>query len=444
MIRSRGGATVKSLLLAVRLSFTRQLNRFGRGEEGQALVLTALGLLVLLLMAGLGVDVGYLRYQKQQMQKAADAGALAGASAMIYAGSNSPSITTAAQADAAANGYLNGSDGISVQVNVPPQTPGDPFQGKDNYVEVIVAQARPTFFMRVGGFDNVNVRSRAIASSVGSSDGCIYALDPTDKRTFLVNGNVTINSNCGILVNSSNSDALDKNGASGTVDASSIGVVGNYQGYGFNPTPVTGIAPFTDPLATVQAPSDYPTTCDPAHTNVIINTNSKTQPPLQAGTYCGGITIAGNANVTFDAGTYVLLGGGLTVTGGATVTGGGVTFYNTQSLPTYPYAPIKVAGSSSTTLTAPSAGPLAGILFFQDRSITDQKLNTIDGSNGAIYTGVLYFPTTPLRYTGTPVNNAYEIIIAWTLEFNGNTTITNHYTTLPNGASPIQSAVLVE
>ena len=390
-------------------------------------------------MAGLGVDVGYLRYQKQQMQKAADAGAIAGASAMIYSGSNSPNITTAAQADAAANGYLNGSDGISVQVNVPPQTPGDPFQGRDNYVEVIVAQVRPTFFMRVGGFDNVNVRSRAIASAAGSSDGCIYALDPTDRKTFLVNGNVSITSNCGILVNSNSTDALHKNGVSGNVDATSIGVVGGYSGAGFNPTPVTGIAPFTDPLATVQAPTNYPTTCDPAHTNVRVN-GSQT---LDATTYCGGITIAGSGKVTFNSGTYILLGGGLTVTGSPTLTGNGVTFYNTGNS-TWSYAPIKLAGSSSTTLSAPTTGSLAGILFFQDRSITDQSLNTIDGSNGAIYTGALYFPKTPLRYTGTPVNNAYEIIVAWTLEFNGNTTITNHYTLLPNGASPIQSAELVE
>ena len=49
-------------------------------------MLTSLALVVLALMAGLGVDVGYLRYQKQQMQKAADAGAIAGAAALIYGG----------------------------------------------------------------------------------------------------------------------------------------------------------------------------------------------------------------------------------------------------------------------------------------------------------------------------------------------------------------------
>jgi len=32
----------------------RRLKKFGRADEGQTLVLTALGLLVLLLMAGLG------------------------------------------------------------------------------------------------------------------------------------------------------------------------------------------------------------------------------------------------------------------------------------------------------------------------------------------------------------------------------------------------------
>jgi len=40
------------------LHSTTRLMRFDRADEGQALVLTALGLVVLMLMAGLGVDVG--------------------------------------------------------------------------------------------------------------------------------------------------------------------------------------------------------------------------------------------------------------------------------------------------------------------------------------------------------------------------------------------------
>ena len=76
---------------------TKQLKQLGRAEEGQALVLGALALVVLVLMAGLGVDVGFLRYEKQQMQKAADAAAMAGASALVYGGE----VTVAARNDAA-------------------------------------------------------------------------------------------------------------------------------------------------------------------------------------------------------------------------------------------------------------------------------------------------------------------------------------------------------
>ena len=48
------------------------------GESGQAIVAVALGLVVLLGMLGLGIDFGYLRYMKRQMQTAADAAAIAG------------------------------------------------------------------------------------------------------------------------------------------------------------------------------------------------------------------------------------------------------------------------------------------------------------------------------------------------------------------------------
>ncbi len=124
----------------------QSLKGFGRSDEGQALVLTALALVVLMMMAGLGVDVGYLRYQKQQMQKAADAGAIAGASALIYNGN----WNAAALSDTAANGFINGQDGIVVTVSSPPADP--PFSGAPNagsYVEVVVSQPQPTFFMRV-------------------------------------------------------------------------------------------------------------------------------------------------------------------------------------------------------------------------------------------------------------------------------------------------------
>src|SRR5437868_1454984 len=82
-------------------------------DEGQALVLTCVGLFVLLLMAGYGVDIGYLRYQKHQMQKAADAGALGAAQAKL----DGIDWHSAGQRDSKINGFENGHDGTIVAVN---------------------------------------------------------------------------------------------------------------------------------------------------------------------------------------------------------------------------------------------------------------------------------------------------------------------------------------
>jgi len=412
--------------------------RFRKSDEGQALVLGALGMVVFMLMAGLGVDVAYLRYQKQQMQKAADAGALAAAYALIEYGNTvgQTQIIAAGKNDAKANGFSDGLNGISVKVHNPPTTNGDPFQGNFNYVEVIVSQVQPTFFMRIGGFNSVNVSSRAVATAVGSGSGCLYSLAPSGSDTFDVGLNSIISSNCGILIASSSSSAFTTAPGS-RITATSIGIVGDDTGSGtLEPAPTTGIAPFTDPLANVPAPT-VPG-CQ------FMNTKVTSPGRLPSGTYCNGIQVVTNGRVTFDSGTYILEGGGLQVSGSPTLIGNGVTFYNTGNA-TYPYQPINLTGSEDTHLSAPESGDLAGILIFQDRHITnDQRPNNVDGSRRQIYTGTLYFPTTPLQYRGTQIVNPYELMIAWKLKFLGDTTIANHYNDLQNGASPVRNATLVE
>lgn len=148
-------------------------HRFGKlikAEHGQALVLTAVGITMLLLMAGLGVDVGYLHYRKAQMQKAADAGALAGAAALIYR----QDYTAAARNDAAANGFINGVKDIAVEVYSPPQL-SPAYRGKDNYIEVLITQPRPTFFTWVSGFGSVPLRGHSVASVIKSAAGSDYS-----------------------------------------------------------------------------------------------------------------------------------------------------------------------------------------------------------------------------------------------------------------------------
>jgi len=419
---------------------TRQLRQLKGADEGQALALTAVALVVLILMVGLGVDVGFMRYQKQQMQRAADAGATAGAAALIYGGN----YTAAAQNDTAANGFTNGQNGITVTVNKPPATVGDPYYDNAGYVEVIVAQAQPTFFMRVAGINAVTVRGRAVASAVNSASACIYILDPSGT-SFPDSGSANLTSACGILINSNSSTALNISG-SAAITASSIGIVGNWTESGsakVSPTPVTGITPFSDPLAGVGEPTIGSCT---SQSGTYSGSQTAT---LNPGTFCGGINISGSATVTFTAGTYILDGGGLTISGSGTGTGTGVTFYDTYDS-SHTYAPFNLSGSSATSFSAPTSNTYSatcceGMLLFQDRSVpTSASGSSVSGSSGQTYTGALYFKTTALNYSGSSALAPYNIIVAYTLTLSGSTTINDNYSSLSGGVSPVHAAALAE
>ena len=162
---------------------------------------------------------------------------------------------------------------------------------------------------------------------------------------------------------------------------------------------------------------------------------------MNPGTYCGGIRISSTPGVHFNPGVYVLLGGGFQVSGGTTtLTGSGVTFYVTGNA-VRPYDAVVVSGGGAVNLSAPSSGPMEGMLFFQDPTITSNKVNTISGGSTLNIEGVLYFPTTKLKYTGGSVNHGdYTVIVARLLELTGPSGIGTDYTGLDSG-SPVKTRV---
>lgn len=429
-----------------KLASASKLQPLRNRDEGQALVFVCIGLLFMLMMAGLGVDVGYLRYQKHQMQKAADAAALGAAQAFI----DGNDYISAGQRDSAVNGFADGSSGTTVTVRKPPQTAGDPFFHNDEYVEAIVSQPRPNFFMRLIAGPTTTVSSRAVATVNGSGSGCIYAMDPTSSKTLLINGTPNVSATCGVYVRSTSGDALHING-SGMLSAGAagagIGVVGPdggggwspSNGSGYIPTPVN-VPPFEDPLASLEAPSTSGT---------CMTWNSNNTSPMP-GKYCGGISISGNKTYNFHAGTYILYGGGLSIAGSATVNGTGVTFYNTGTASgSTAFAPVKINGGLTVNLTAPTTGTYQGILFFQDRAYTcpvhgscNNDSSSFGGGTHENLTGALYVPGTPVLYSGNPTASVSSLIVAWQVQFNGTSQLNNHL--LVGGGSPIHTASLAE
>src|SRR5580700_11260745 len=92
-----------------------------KNERGQALLPAAVGLTVFILAAGLGIDMGYLRYEKRLQQSAADSAAIAGAAQYGYESSVCDgSVSTAAKTDSASNGFTDGSNHVTVTPSCPP------------------------------------------------------------------------------------------------------------------------------------------------------------------------------------------------------------------------------------------------------------------------------------------------------------------------------------
>jgi hypothetical protein len=416
-------------------------------EAGQALIAAIAGLAVVLMgFAGLGIDMGYLRYEKRLQQTAADSAALAGAAELLYGGTG---VQDAAQHDAATNGFTGAvtsgcpppSPGttvgsISISVNVPPCS--GPHNGAANYVETYVSEVQPTFFMRVLGINNETVTARAVASDNVNSTGCIYVLGTSSTSIDITGGSRITANNCTVL---SDGGLTISNGSDLT--ASSIGLVGSSNvsgGSAATPTPTTGIAPAPNPLAYLTPP----TVAQPCMPDPMIG-NGRTS-TLNPGTYCS-FTLGGGAHVTLNSGVYVITGTqtpcfGLCIGNGVTVNGtSGVMFYEAGGT-------ITLNGGANFNLTAPTTsnsgtGAVAGILFWQAAS--DPNPPTIDNGATSSLTGALYFPEATLTLAGGVSVSPYSIIVAQGLNLSNGTSLTSsgNYSSLPNG-SPIKDALLVE
>ncbi len=417
---------------------------FRRGYRcrGQIVALTGLVLPVLLGVMGLALDGGLIYHVKRRIQTAADAGALGGAREIWR--QNSSLVTSGAKNDTALNGFTDAN--ATIIVNNPPAS--GPHTGDTNFVEVIVSQEVPTFFMRIVDRQQTLVRARAVAGIWSAANGCVTVLDPTRQGALTVQGGATLTSGCNVMVNSSSDRGITLNGG-GCIYSEDVGVTGGYVANGgakcIEPAPTTGVPPAMDPLAYLVPPS-IPNGLAVVATNLQI-TGAVSVPPLLPGRYDGGISISGGTVtftggtyvldggisisggvVVFGPGTYILNGGGMTITGNSVVSGNGVTFYNTWS----PGAPggwgdFDIAGTATVNFKAPSAGDYEGMLFWNDANAPYRDPGSrINGTSNSTFEGVLYFPSTNLTYAGTSTA-AWTMMIADTLTISGNTVVQSDY-----------------
>ena len=394
-------------------------------EAGQVLPLVALSFTMLTGFAGMGVDVGYWEYQQRQQQSATDAAAVGAAQQLLYAGcpSSSTAITTG-QKDAGTNGFTNGGN-VTVSVSNPPASGA--YTSDSCAVQVsITKQKMPVFFTRLYGKTNnvaeTTTATATLMSNTADNNPCIFLLSTNTSTNF--NGAHVSAPSCGIEMNGT----ANFNGSN--IAAQRIGYAGstpNTNGATFSQASPSAMLPIADPCPEI-AGCAYLANHTPSATNCTSFNGNGFHGTIQPGCY-SNLNLNG-AVVTMAPGTYIF--DGSTNFNGATVTGNGVTMYVTMS-----GTPPNFNGSGST-LSAPTTGNSAGVLYYQDPGCNQSSPN-FNGSSLTV-SGLIYAPTSSVNFNGS--NGGYVVLVFGSGNFNGSTA--QVYGGPATGGSLIKSAVLVQ
>ena len=380
-----------------RISFKR-LSRLWKSRAGGVLIYFAIAAPVLIGLAGASIDIGLWYANKRIVQSAVDSAALAGALEVLRSGGDMNAVVAAITLDAAVNGFSTGNgDTITVDTSNNPK------------IDVTIVRPTPGLLSQVVFTEQTNVAARAVAEA-DVIDSCVWSLNPNASGAVSVSGSAQVNLGCGVVVNSNDGGGLSENG-NGCLNASKIKVVGGASGNCLNPTPITGVPPVADPLAALPAPSVG--SCD--YNNVQINNGDAT---LNPGVYCTKLKINTNGTVTFNPGLYILDSASFSISAQSTVVGSDVSFFLTNADVN---DDISINGGASVTLSAPSNGALAGILFYGDRNNPSTITHKFNGGSNLNFSGVLYFPNTEVQFTGgNSLQSSAVIIIADKVSFSGN------------------------
>lgn len=400
----------------------RSIRDFLDDTRGGMAILAGAVLVIGCGLSAFAVDMGHLYLLRGRLQATADAAALAGVGqlpntaavstvAIEYAGKNMPAATHGTVL--VAGDVVTGNWDSVTRTFTPAGTP-------INAVRVITRKAEANgnpeelFFARVLGFQETNISVTAIAA-VRNPPVCILALQPVGAGAITFQGDETITTtNCGIQVNSTDPNAaVEVLPSSPNVTVDSFCISGGISGPtgGFSPLPETGCSPIPDPFVNVDPPPVG--ACDFSGTTI-----SGGAVNLLPGVYCGGLTVKANATVTFSPGVYIIKDGQFSVDGTSSVIGAGVTFYLTGNASAF----VNLNKDSQVNLSAPTTGPLAGLVIFEERNVANPRTHFIGSNDNLVFEGALYLPQGTAKIVSRigsgPSPSPHTVIVARKFRFS--------------------------
>ncbi|MGY2049964.1 TadE/TadG family type IV pilus assembly protein [Methylobacterium sp. JK268] len=404
----------------------RTIGRFLSDRAGVVALILSLSLPVIVAASGAAVEYARIHKRRAELQKAVDVAALGAAGELTVAGSDR---YVEARAKSLAFQSANGTDPSQTRVTATIGSGG-------STVTVAINETMQSLFGRLLTLPSMEIGASATAELSGSTRICLLTLDDSRPDGMHLHKNATLAAtSCGMFGNSTDKGGVHiENGAS--VDAALVCSAG---GIAIGRASVRGVTQSgcpvrTDPLASRSGPAIPSCTTT---TPTVIDGSKTPTALLTPGIYCKGLKITNGAVVTFAAGIYIIDDGPLTVDKNASISGQNVGFYFTGDA-----GGVLFDVKSSIDLTAPKDGVMAGLLFFENRSVSapvaavstekytpppppppgspPMRQYRIISNNARNLLGTIYLPAGRLIVdAGNPVadRSAYTIIVARQVEF---------------------------
>jgi Flp pilus assembly protein TadG len=407
-----------------------------RDKRGNALVIAAAALPLVIGSAGLASDTIQWALWKRQLQRAADSGAIAGVYTIVQDEGSRSNVSTAVDRDLTYNSHVGYTTTKVVGAPSSGSYAADPYA-----VNVQLSVQKKLSFSGMFMSYVPTITVSATATIVPSGEYCVISLEDTAVTGITATGNADVDLGCGMITNSTSLTAAVATGSS-DVNASPIAAVGGIPAstrWG----PNTVLQPFTlaqaDPFANVPAPTVFPTSNCP---NYRVNNPNDTDAfdasdanvsGLPSGTYCvGSLTL--NGTTTFPANSTIIVdGGSVSVGAQAHVSCSGCTFILTsRTAATNPQSigNVNINGGAQLSLSAPGTGTYKGLIFYQDRRAQDgtsaSQQNTLNGNSSSFFQGAFYFPSQQVTFNGTAgMSTACMQLVARRVLYSGNMNISN-------------------
>lgn len=398
-------------------------------ERGVVVILFGFAVPVLVAGVAAAMDYSSIISRRAQMQTAADGAAMTAAKELTLANADQR-VAEVAKSTAQSMLAMNSKAGAP---NIASQV-----LSNRTAVEVTITETFPFMMGHYLGYPKADVAVRAVAKlSGGKRRLCMIGLEPSsmvDAIRLEQQAKITAEG-CDVQSDSKSAEGI-KAYNEAVLKAARTCSAGGYKSSkssNFVPTPVTDCPQIGDPLASRSPP--FVGGCD--YSNKVVSSEETLNP----GVYCGGLKLATGGLARLKAGVYVMENGKLELDRYSGIVGENVGFYFRGDFSVLDFDP-----ETYVSLTAPKSGPLAGILFFEDRNAPLARKFRIASNYARKLLGTIYL-SRGMFYVGStkPVadQSAYTVVVARTIRMDAGPDLilnSNYGSTdipVPEGVGPI-------